>query len=67
MGREVNVGFSGGEKKRFELFQALAYDPKIVILDEPDSGLDVDGVKMVARVIDDMRKNGKGVLLPLMR
>ncbi len=63
MGREVNVGFSGGEKKRFELFQALAYDPKIVILDEPDSGLDVDGVKMVARVIDEMRRNGKGVLL----
>lgn len=63
MGREVNVGFSGGEKKRFELFQALAYDPKIIILDEPDSGLDVDGVKLVAKIIDDMRKNGKGVLL----
>ena len=63
MGREVNVGFSGGEKKRFELFQALAYDPKVVILDEPDSGLDVDGVKLVARLLDEMRKNGKGVLL----
>ncbi len=63
MGREVNVGFSGGEKKRFELFQALAYDPKIVILDEPDSGLDVDGVKLVAKLLDEMRSNGKGVLL----
>ena len=63
MGREVNVGFSGGEKKRFELFQALAYDPKVVILDEPDSGLDVDGVKLVARILDEMRGNGKGVLL----
>lgn len=63
MGREVYVGFSGGEKKRFELFQALAYEPKIVILDEPDSGLDVDGVKLVANLLDEMRKNGKGVLL----
>ncbi len=63
MGREVNVGFSGGEKKRFELFQALAYDPKVVILDEPDSGLDVDGVKLVARLLDEMRNSGKGVLL----
>jgi Fe-S cluster assembly ATP-binding protein len=46
--RSVNVGFSGGEKKRFELLQMLLLEPKLVILDELDSGVDVDGIKHLA-------------------
>ncbi|MCX5924192.1 MAG: hypothetical protein NTZ68_02095 [Candidatus Dependentiae bacterium] len=46
--RFVNVGFSGGEKKRFELLQMLLLQPKLAILDEIDSGVDVDGLKMIA-------------------
>ncbi len=61
--REVNVGFSGGEKKRHELFHVLLLDPKVVILDEPDSGLDVDGVRMVAEVIKELKNRGKAILL----
>ncbi len=61
--RELYVGFSGGEKKRGELFQALLLDPKVIILDEPDSGLDVDGVKMVAKMIEELKSRGKAVLL----
>lgn len=61
--REVNVGFSGGEKKRHELFHVLLLDPKVVILDEPDSGLDVDGVRMVADIIRELRERGKAILL----
>ncbi len=61
--REINVGFSGGEKKRSELLQAILFDPKIVILDEPDSGLDIDGLRVVAEYIKSMRERGKGVML----
>jgi len=61
--RELHVGFSGGEKKRVEVAQALVLDPKVVILDEPDSGLDIDGVRVVASIIRDLRESGKGVLL----
>ena len=46
--RSVNVGFSGGEKKRFELLQLLLLEPKFIMLDEIDSGVDVDGLKMIA-------------------
>ena len=63
LGRELYVGFSGGEKKRSEILQAMLLDPKIVILDEPDSGLDIDGVKKVAELIRDLKAKGKGVLL----
>ncbi len=63
LGREVNKGFSGGEKKRSEMAQALLVDPKIIILDEPDSGLDIDGVKRIAEIIKDLRSQGKGILL----
>ncbi|MEB3766061.1 MAG: Fe-S cluster assembly ATPase SufC [Desulfurococcales archaeon] len=63
LGREVNKGFSGGEKKRSEMAQALLVDPKIVILDEPDSGLDIDGVKRIAEIIKELRDQGKGILL----
>ncbi len=61
--RELHVGFSGGEKKRAEVAQALVLDPKIVILDEPDSGLDIDGVRVVATIIKELRDSGKGILL----
>ncbi|MCE4600824.1 MAG: Fe-S cluster assembly ATPase SufC [Desulfurococcales archaeon] len=61
--RELYVGFSGGEKKRAEMLQALLMDPKVVILDEPDSGLDVDGVRKIADIIRSLRDNGKAVLL----
>ncbi len=64
LSREVNKGFSGGEKKRSELLQALVVDPEILILDEPDSGLDVDGVKKVAEILRNLaEKRGKGILL----
>jgi len=63
LSREVNLGFSGGEKKRSELLQALLLKPKLVILDEPDSGLDADGVRSVAEIIESFRREGKGILL----
>ncbi len=61
--REVNVGFSGGERKRAEMLQVLLLKPKYVILDEPDSGLDVDGVRMVADAIRRLVDDGVGVLI----
>jgi len=63
LNREINLGFSGGEKKRLELYQAIISDPEIIILDEPDSGLDVDGVKIVVDIIEDMKRRGKAILL----
>ncbi len=61
--RELNVGFSGGEKKRNELLQALLVEPKVVILDEPDSGMDVDGVRKVAQLVAEFKDEGKAVIL----
>ncbi len=52
--RELNVGFSGGEKKRLEVLQMMALKPKVVILDEVDSGLDVDGIKLISGAIKEM-------------
>jgi len=49
--RDVNVGFSGGEKKRSELAQVFAMKPKLMILDEPDSGVDVDSLKMIGNAV----------------
>lgn len=63
LNREVNLGFSGGEKKRAELLQALMLKPKFLILDEPDSGLDVDGIKMIARKIKELASQGTGVII----
>ena len=53
--REVNVGFSGGEKKRNEIFQMAMLDPTLSILDETDSGLDVDALKIVADGVNSLR------------
>ncbi|PIN68560.1 hypothetical protein COV94_04030 [Candidatus Woesearchaeota archaeon CG11_big_fil_rev_8_21_14_0_20_57_5] len=61
--RQLNQGFSGGEKKRSEMLQLALLQPTIAILDEPDSGLDVDGVRAVAAVINEQRKKGMGFLL----
>lgn len=54
--RELNVGFSGGEKKRSELLQLLMLNPSIAILDEIDSGLDIDGLKTIVRLIKDLKR-----------
>jgi Fe-S cluster assembly ATP-binding protein len=62
--RSVNEGFSGGEKKRHEIAQLDLLDPKVAILDETDSGLDIDALKVVAEGVNEFRaRNGKGVLL----
>jgi Fe-S cluster assembly ATP-binding protein len=62
--RPVNVGFSGGEKKRAEMVQMGIIDPKFAILDETDSGLDIDALRIVGEGINRiMRSAGKGVLL----
>src|SRR3989338_4107714 len=56
-------GFSGGEKKKLEILQMLVLNPKIAILDETDSGLDIDALKIVANGIREAIKNGTGVLV----
>ncbi len=61
--RDINVGFSGGERKRFEILQALLLDPKLVILDEPDSGVDVDSLSFISLKLHEMQKAGKTILL----
>ena len=55
MHRSLNRGFSGGEKKRAELMQMMMLEPKLAILDETDSGLDIDALKMVGSVVNEMR------------
>jgi Fe-S cluster assembly ATP-binding protein len=59
----VNDGFSGGEKKRNEILQMAMLEPKLSILDEPDSGLDVDSLRIVAEGINQLRSPDKAVLL----
>ena len=61
--RDVNVGFSGGEKKRNEIFQMAMLDPVLSILDETDSGLDVDALKVVAAGVNALRTPEKSVLI----
>lgn len=61
--RDVNVGFSGGEKKRNEVFQMAMLDPVLSILDETDSGLDVDALKVVAAGVNALRTPEKSVLI----
>ncbi len=61
--RSCNDGFSGGEKKRFELLQLLVAQPKIVILDEIDSGLDIDALKLVALVIQKLKKDNPEIIV----
>ncbi len=61
--RDLNVGFSGGEKKKAEILQMLMLNPKFCILDETDSGLDVDAVRTVSKGIQEYHKNTDGALL----
>ena len=61
--RDLNVGFSGGEKKKAEILQLLMLRPTLAILDETDSGLDVDAVRTVSRGVEEYQKNEKGSLL----
>ena len=62
-GRSVNEGFSGGEKKRNEILQLMMLEPKYAVLDETDSGLDIDALKIVARGVNAMRSPERGFLL----
>lgn len=61
--REVNVGFSGGEKKRNEIFQMAMLEPSLAILDETDSGLDVDALKTVADGVNALRTPGRSIII----
>ena len=63
LGRPVNEGFSGGEKKRNEIFQMAVLDPKLAILDETDSGLDIDALRIVAGGIEKLRSKERGMLV----
>lgn len=63
LNRAVNEGFSGGEKKRNEILQMLMMEPKLVILDEIDSGLDIDALQMVSRCANSMRDAGRSFIL----
>ncbi|MCE2510479.1 MAG: Fe-S cluster assembly ATPase SufC [Alphaproteobacteria bacterium] len=61
--RGVNVGFSGGEKKRNEIFQMALLDPTLAVLDETDSGLDIDALKVVANGINALRSPERAILM----
>lgn len=61
--RAVNEGFSGGEKKRNEILQMLMLEPNFIILDETDSGLDIDALQMVAKCVNSMRNKDRGILI----
>src|SRR5256884_6249487 len=61
--RPVNDGFSGGEKKRNEILQLAVLDPKLAILDETDSGLDIDALKTVAQTVDKLRRPDNATVL----
>ena len=61
--RGVNEGFSGGEKKRNEIFQMAVLDPKLAILDETDSGLDIDALRVVAGGVNMLRSEKHSVLV----
>ena len=61
--RQVNEGFSGGEKKRNEIFQMAILEPKLAILDETDSGLDIDALKIVANGVNAMRNQERAIIV----
>jgi len=63
LSRGVNEGFSGGEKKRNEILQMLVLEPALAVLDETDSGLDIDALKVVAKGVNSLRSAERGVLL----
>jgi Fe-S cluster assembly ATP-binding protein len=61
--RALNVGFSGGEKKRLEILQMALFEPSLAILDETDSGLDIDALKLVAEGVNALRAPGRAMLV----
>ena len=63
LSRAVNEGFSGGEKKRNEIFQMAVLEPKLAILDETDSGLDIDALKIVAKGINSLRSEDRAIVI----
>jgi Fe-S cluster assembly ATP-binding protein len=63
MNRAVNEGFSGGEKKRNEIFQMAVLEPKLAILDETDSGLDIDALRIVANGVNALRRQDRAMIL----
>ena len=63
MNRPVNEGFSGGEKKRNEILQMSVLDPRLAILDETDSGLDIDALRIVSRGVNALRSPERGILM----
>ena len=63
LSRDLNDGFSGGEKKRNEILQMRVLSPKLAVLDETDSGLDIDALKDVAQVINDFRSSNTSVIM----
>ncbi len=63
LNRSVNEGFSGGEKKRNEIFQMMVLEPELAILDETDSGLDIDALKVVANGVNQMRSPDRAIIL----
>lgn len=63
LSRSLNEGFSGGEKKRNEIFQMAMLQPKLAILDETDSGLDIDAIRVVANGVNKLRSQDNGILL----
>jgi Fe-S cluster assembly ATP-binding protein len=63
MSRSVNEGFSGGEKKRNEIFQMAVLQPKLAILDETDSGLDIDALKIVANGVNKLRSKDNATIV----
>lgn len=63
LNRSLNEGFSGGEKKRNEIFQMAMLEPKLSILDETDSGLDIDALKIVANGVNKLRNKSNGVIV----
>jgi len=63
LNRQLNVGFSGGEKKKNEILQMSLYEPKMVILDETDSGLDIDALKIVANGVNTLRDKDRSFLI----
>lgn len=63
LSRSLNEGFSGGEKKRNEIFQMAMLEPKLAILDETDSGLDIDAIRIVANGVNKLRTHENGILV----
>ena len=61
--RPLNVGFSGGEKKRMEIFQMMMLEPSFIVMDETDSGLDVDALRVVADGVNKLRNPDRGILI----